>query len=211
MKHRNSPTIAIAAGFLFAAALSLATARTLRADNAARSQTINLNAGQTQVIDHLKIDSRPSIRVIENPHALVIHGETPGQLVLLGAERGQWEVTVTRDDGAQVAYRVEVAAIADRATPLDAGTGPVASADVTLPTRGATSADVSGPSETVRSARAVDSFSVDLAPQTNLPMGDNRLAAKPPIKSQSATAQEAAPPWPKRKPKRKPGSCRSAT
>ena len=114
------------AGFLFAAVLSLVTAHPLRADNAIQSQTINLNAGQTHVIDHLKIGSRPSIHVIENPHALVIHGETPGQLVLLGAERGQWEVTVTRDDGALVAYRIYVAAIADSATPLDAGTGPVA-------------------------------------------------------------------------------------
>ena len=66
------------------------------------------------IIDHLKIGSRPSIRVIENPNALVIHGETPGQLLLLGAERGEWEVTVTRDDGAQVAYRVDVSAIADQ-------------------------------------------------------------------------------------------------
>ena len=121
------------------------------------------------VIDHLKIDSKPSIRVIENPHALVIHGETPGQLVLLGAERGQWEVTVTRDDGAQVAYRVDVAAIADSATPLDAGTGPVASSDRVLPKPAAPEAYTSGPPETVRPAHAVDAFSSDVAPHQNSP------------------------------------------
>src|ERR1700690_2721667 len=109
MKHRSSPTMAVAAGFIVAAALSIATARPLRADNAVQSQTINLNAGQARVIDHLKLDSKPVIRVIENPNALVVHGETPGQLLLLGAERGQWEVTVTRDDGSQVAYEVNVA------------------------------------------------------------------------------------------------------
>src|SRR5271167_3787700 len=127
MKLRSVSKMAVAAGLLAAATVSLLTARPLHAANAAASVTINLNAGQTRIIDHLKIGCRPSIRVIENANALVMHGETPGQLVLLGAERGEWEVTVTRDDGALVAYRVDVDAIADSATPLDAGTGPVAS------------------------------------------------------------------------------------
>ena len=77
--------------------------------------------------------SKPAIRVIENPNALVIHGETPGQLVLLGAERGEWEITVTRDDGAQVAYHVSVAAIADGATPLDPGNRTDGSSDASIP------------------------------------------------------------------------------
>ncbi len=165
MKNKSLPTIAVASGFLFAAVISVATARPLRAENVVQSQTISLNAGQTRIIDHLKIDSKPAIRVIENPHALVIHGETPGQLVLLGAERGQWEITVIRDDGGRVTYRVDVAAIADRASPLDAGTGPVASSGETF-SKPAT--EISGPSETVRPAHLVDAFSSDVAPQNSL-------------------------------------------
>ncbi len=192
MKHKSLPTIAVAAG-LFAAVLCLATARPLRAENAVQSQTINLNAGQTRIIDHVKKDSKPAIRVIENPHALVIHGETPGQLVLLGAERGQWEVTVTRDDGAQVAYHVDVAAIADSATPLDAGSGPVASSDATLAEPATNAAGISSPTETVRPTHVVDAFSSEAAPQENSPANDNQPALQLPLNSQPASA-EARPP-----------------
>src|SRR5580692_3497823 len=114
MKDKTIPTIGALTGFLVAAGLSLATARPLRAENHTSAQTINLNAGQTQIIDHLKKDSKPAIRVIENPYALVIHDETPGQLLLLGAERGHWDVTITRDDNARVTYHVSIAALADR-------------------------------------------------------------------------------------------------
>ena len=184
--------MAVAAGFIVAAALSIATARPLRADNAVQSQTINLNAGQARVIDHLKLDSKPVIRVIENPNALVVHGETPGQLLLLGAERGQWEVTVTRDDGSQVAYEVDVAAIADRATPLDPGTGPVASADATFRRPAATMANPGGPSETVRPSDAVDAFSSDVVPQNNSSASDKPSAVQLPINSQSAATEAPA-------------------
>jgi Flp pilus assembly secretin CpaC len=189
MKHRSLPTTAVAAGFIVAAALSIATARPLRADNVVQSQTINLNAGQARVIDHLKLDSKPVIRVIENPNALVVHGETPGQLLLLGAERGQWEVTVTRDDGSQVAYEVDVAAIADRATPLDPGTGPVASADATFRKAAATMANPAGPSETVRPSDAVDAFSSDVVPQNNSSASAKPSAVQLPINSQSAATE----------------------
>jgi hypothetical protein len=175
MKHRSLPTTALA-GFIFAAALSVATVRPLRADNAVQTQTINLHAGQARIIDHLKIDSKPVIRVIENPYALVVHGETPGQLLLLGADRGHWEITVTREDGAQVAYEVAVAAIADRATPLDPGTGPVASSDAAFRGPVATSANPGGPSETVRPTGVVDAFSSDVVPQDHSFNGDKRPA-----------------------------------
>jgi len=191
MKNKSLPTIAVAAGFLFAAVISVATARPLRAENVVQSQTISLNAGQTRIIDHLKIGSKPAIRVIENPHALVIHGETPGQLVLLGAERGQWEVTVIRDDGEQVAYRVDVAAIADRASPLDAGTGPVASAGETFSKPAAT--EISGPSETVRPTHLVDAFTSDVAPQ-NSPADRNPAAVQLPTNGQLASAHQASLP-----------------
>jgi Flp pilus assembly secretin CpaC len=197
MKHKNSTTVALAAGFLFAAALSLETVQTLHADDAIQSQTITLDAGQTRVIDHLKKDSKAAIRVIENPHALVIHDETPGQLVLLGADRGQWVVTVTREDGAKVAYHVDVAAIADSSNPLDAETGPVAS-DGTLAKPAASAADATtgesgGASETVLAAHVVDASTANDAPQENSLANDGPPAAQLPVNSQTASAVAGSP------------------
>jgi Flp pilus assembly secretin CpaC len=192
MKSRSLAKMAGVAGFLFAAALSLVTAQPLRADDAIQSETINLNAGQTRVIDHLKIGSKPSIHVIENPHALVIHGETPGQLVLLGAERGVWDVTVTRDDGALVAYRIYVAAIADSATPLDAGTGPVAYSDAGLPKPVAPESTFQSSSETVSPSQAVDTFNTDVPPPAAaLPI--NRQTASGTASSESGKYREDPP------------------
>src|SRR5271169_5636055 len=132
MKHRRFSKTIAATG-LAAAAISLLAATTLRAEVAIQSMTINLAAGQSQLIEHLKTGSTPAIRVIENPHALVVHGETPGQLLLLGAERGQWEITVTRDDDTQVAYQINVSAIADKTAPLVPRTLPLATSDAPAP------------------------------------------------------------------------------
>ncbi len=189
MKHQTIRTMAALAASLFAGALSFALALPVRAETAVQSKTINLNAGQSRVIDHLKIDSKPAIRVIENSHALVIHGETPGQLVLLGAERGQWQVTVTRDDGAQIAYLVDVAAIADSATPLDAGSGPVAFSDSALPDTAASAALTGGPTQTVRPSPVVDAFGSDAAPQESSLVRDSRPAAQLSLNTQPASAQ----------------------
>lgn len=186
MKQTSLTTIAVTARLLFAVALSIATASPVRAENAVPIQTINLDAGQTRVIDHLQKDSKPTIRVIENPHALLIHGETPGQLVLLGAERGQWQITVTRDDGTQVAYRVNVAAIADRTTPFDESTGPVASTDVTS-------------SGGLSSTHVVDAFTSDVAAEeASGPSAERPIAAHAPINTQSVSAQAPLPSGPYR-------------
>ncbi len=184
MKYRSVSVTALAAGFLVGAAVSLATAPPLRADSLVESQSISLNAGQARLINHLKIGSTPSIRVIENPHAMVIHGETPGQLLVLGAERGKWEVTVTRDDGVEVAYLVDVSAIADSARPLDPGTGPVAMSDAMLPRA---APRVAGPAETVRLAKTTDSFDPDAQPQQNPAARNNPVAT--PINQQSGSGE----------------------
>src|SRR5580658_6010970 len=129
MKHKSLSTIGVLAGFLSAMVLSLASAGPLRAESAIPTQTLNLNAGQTQIIDHLKKDAKPTVHVVANPNAMVIHDETPGEVLLLGVERGQWDVTVTREDGSQVAYHVVIAAIADHTAPLDPASGPLPSPD----------------------------------------------------------------------------------
>ncbi len=131
-------------------AMSLILARPLRvaaAADAPHEQALTLNAGETHIIDNISPDSKPAIRVIDNPHALVVHSEDPSKLVLLGAEEGQWAITIKLNDGEDVIYNVTVHAIRDAAhplkpadtaanaasaasveppsSPLDAGTGPV--------------------------------------------------------------------------------------
>jgi Flp pilus assembly secretin CpaC len=92
-------------------------------------RTLYLNAGETRVINHLMPGSTPALRIIQNPHALLIHDESPGELVILGAERGRWEVTVQLDNGRTVAYQVNVSAVGDMERPLEPGVN--ASADET--------------------------------------------------------------------------------
>jgi Flp pilus assembly secretin CpaC len=113
-------------------AMSLLLARPVRilaAESAPRQEAITLNAGETQVIDNLNPDSKPSIKVITNPHALVVHNEDPAKLVLLGAEEGKWAISAKLADGSDVVYNVSVHAIRDAANPLKPAEMPSASAD----------------------------------------------------------------------------------
>ena len=89
-------------------------------------RSIVLNAGETRVIDNLSRTSQPDINVISNSRALVVHSEEPGKLVLLGAERGEWKITVTQADGRKVTYDVTVSAIRNAANPLAPGEAPAA-------------------------------------------------------------------------------------
>ncbi len=81
------------------------------ADSTPRHESISMNAGETQVIDNLKPDAKPAVKVIENPNALVLHNDDPHKLVLLGAEGGKWEISVKLNDGEDVVYDVAVHSI----------------------------------------------------------------------------------------------------
>ncbi|HXZ87076.1 MAG TPA: pilus assembly protein N-terminal domain-containing protein [Candidatus Binataceae bacterium] len=85
---------------------------------------VSLNAGETYVIKGLSVGGTPAVHVINNPNALVVHGEAPGELVLLGASAGQWAIDVKTDEGEKVTYKVTVKAIAKPA--LEPGKAPVA-------------------------------------------------------------------------------------
>lgn len=195
MKNNSPSPIAGVAGFLFAAALALASALPLRAESAQpppQVQSISLNAGQAQVIDHVAKGSKPRIRVIDNPNALIIHDETPGQVLLLGAERGQWEVTITRDDGVQIAYRVSVTAIAKGAPGLDPATYPVAAPDVA-------SSKPADSSSNAQPAYRVDAFSSEDAqpddyaqPEKSAP-GHVQQPVQLPINSQPVASYRTDP------------------
>ena len=146
---------------------------------------VSLNAGGTYVIKDLSKTATPGIRVLDNPHALVIHSDAPGEMVLLGAEAGEWQITTTANGGNAVTYDVAVHAVAhpvdhalkpapapavlgsaSEAKPLDDPPGPldkpgapvrIASA---APLGGAAAASVSAPA----SASAVSSTTTSLSP-----------------------------------------------
>ena len=98
-------------------------------------QAVMIHAGETFVIDKLTPNSAPVVVVIDNPRALLMHTETAGKIVLVGAEAGAWDITVQRASGLKVAYDVNVMALAKPEAPLAPGKAPAASTDMTLAPR----------------------------------------------------------------------------
>ena len=90
-----------------------------------RTVPIKMNAGESYVISDLDPNQTPSIRVVSNSNALIVHGDKPGELVLLGAARGEWIIKATSASGELVKYDISVQAIASPFThPLSPGTAP---------------------------------------------------------------------------------------
>ncbi len=115
-------TLAIAAAIAFAVSAEVAVA----ADKPVAPDRVplNLTAGETYVIQNLAKDAKPTIKVIDNPHALIVYGEVPGKLTLLGAERGRWVISIIDNSGRQVDYDVAVEGVANPGAPLSPGNSP---------------------------------------------------------------------------------------
>jgi pilus assembly protein CpaC len=86
--------------------------------------SLSLNAGESYVINNVSPGEAPAVNVITNPHALVVHDEEPGKVVLLGAEAGEWTVQVKTADGSNVKYDVTVKAISNINNINHPGTAP---------------------------------------------------------------------------------------
>ncbi len=86
------------------------------ADNAGAEMSIALNAGESYIINNVSPGEVPAVKVIANPHALVVHNEEPGKVVLLGAEAGEWNISVKTADG-PVNYDVRVKSVGSRLLP----------------------------------------------------------------------------------------------
>ena len=112
------------------AILAIATIGSARAqdDNSSRREVaVTLNAGESYVIKNVGPDTTPAIHVVDNPQALVIHSDKPGEVVLLGAEAGEWDIDVTDSSGESLRYAVRVNAMANPFThPLEPGMNPPA-------------------------------------------------------------------------------------
>src|ERR1700731_283995 len=75
------------------------------------TMALALNAGESYVINNVSPGETPAVNVIANPHALVVHNEEPGKVVLLGAEAGEWTIAVKTTDGSTVKYDVTVKSV----------------------------------------------------------------------------------------------------
>lgn len=103
----------------FAVSATLSGGSLARAQSAApvANESITMNAGETRVLDNLDPAAVPDIKVIENPHALIVNSTEPGKLVLVGAEEGRWDILARRADN-NVNYHVTVHALRDWDNPL---------------------------------------------------------------------------------------------
>ena len=79
---------------------------------------LSLSAGESYVINDVAPDTSAAVNVRRNARALYIYTEPSGRVTLLGAEPGDWTVTLTLRDGRRVAYDVAVKSRVDIEHPL---------------------------------------------------------------------------------------------
>ena len=94
------------------------------ADSAGTEMSVALNAGESYTINNVSTGEAPAVRVITNPHALIVHNEEPGKVVLLGAEAGEWNISVKTADGGEVNYDVTVKSVGSAFAISHPGTSP---------------------------------------------------------------------------------------
>jgi len=85
---------------------------------------VALSKGATYTIGDVRKGSAPGIKVVSNPHALVVNTGAPGQIVLVGADTGSWNLDVTLASGEKVTYAVNVKAEAPPQGSLKPGSAP---------------------------------------------------------------------------------------
>lgn len=165
----------------FAAMVFAGTSLIAGAALAGVDQSITLNAGETHVIDNLSPDSIPGVTIISNPHAMLLHDEAPGKLVILGAEEGKWEVSVKRKDGEKVTYDITVHSIEDWSNGPNPGKAPEPVASTAPPAPQA----AASPAATTSRTHVLAQTSAPVAAPAAVQPSDQRLAVAAPSGSQS--------------------------
>lgn len=85
--------------------------------------SIALAKGETYTIEGVAKGGSSAVKVVHNPHALVVQ-RAPGRIVLVGAATGTWRLNVTLADGEKVIYEVNVSAAAAEQGSLTPGSAP---------------------------------------------------------------------------------------
>ncbi len=121
MRGTKYTAIALLLGAIAFNGLALPTASAAAADPAAKVP-VTIGAGETYVIKGLDSTATPAIRVVQNPHALVV-----------GAEAGEWQIKTTRSDGQTVTYDIAISGVGSPIShPLKPSTAPPAMSDMGL-------------------------------------------------------------------------------
>jgi Flp pilus assembly secretin CpaC len=199
-----------------AAILLLASSGIIAAADAEREVIpVTLNAGDTYVIKNLGVDSTPAVHVIKNPNALIVSSGAPGQLMLVGADNGEWTLDITDADGALLTYKVDVHSIVNFTDPtkpgkapatlgnpmsdvgkvpaiaaLDPGAGPVESAPAAATIKVATAA----PASTSAPAPAAPPTTDVTASSASAPAVAASSTAKPAVLAATTTPPVVTPP-----------------
>jgi pilus assembly protein CpaC len=107
--------------FMIAAVIVMGLMLAGRPVAAAKDRTVSvaINAGETYTIENIARDSTPGVKVLDNPHAMVVNSEAPGKIILVGAEPGSWDIAVTLANGEKVTYSVNVKSAASPKGPVD--------------------------------------------------------------------------------------------
>jgi Flp pilus assembly secretin CpaC len=179
---------------LAAASLLLFRPGLLAAADTPEHISVTLNAGESYVIDHVGPGATPGVRVIDNPHALVVHNEEPGKVLLLGAEAGKWEITVKLDSGSDATYDVAVNKIAKATDINNPASSPPATGDSGLKTGSAAPVEVKPePSKLDAGAGPVDTASAAAksAPETVTIASSSAPAPAAPAEASAAPAPAA--------------------
>ena len=124
--ERNRAGRAATLAVIAATVLLMSSLRPVSAEEARRKIPVSIQKGETYVIaDVSQEEGAPGIEVVNNPNALVVY-HIPGQIVLLGADTGGWNLDVTLASGEKVTYTVSVSAAAPPEGSLNPGSAPTA-------------------------------------------------------------------------------------
>src|SRR5579863_7036059 len=162
--------------------------------------SVTLNAGEQYTIDNVSATDTAAVKVVSNPQAMVVHNETPGKIIIVGAAAGEWKIDVKTTKGDAVTYDVTINAAANpyaisspsTAPPPIVGTGKTtgeaAPVTVTKMDTPAPSSD-SGSSSSASSASSSDSSSI-----TSGGMSTSSDASGSTIITSSTIGHNSAPP-----------------
>ncbi|MGH7947885.1 MAG: type II and III secretion system protein family protein, partial [Candidatus Binataceae bacterium] len=147
---------------------------------------ISMRAGESYVVNDVAPGSSPAVNVNRNARALSIAADPAGKLTLLGAEPGDWTITVALRDGRRVAYDVTVKSRIDIEHPLRPRDAPPAIVD---------SGAGSGPAAPVV-VKSLDAGAgpIDSSPRGAAPTPDTTGMITIPAGAHSSASSGAAPP-----------------
>lgn len=150
-----------------------------------RQIPVTLSTGEEYVIKDLNAGTTPAFHVIDNPNALIVNSQKPGEMALVGEAAGKWKIDVETASGEKVSYKVEVAETngADR-YPRAASNAALATAAVNF----------GGAADKPAASVALDAGSGPVAPATAAPANDVAAALGGPMAGATASLSVPAAP-----------------